>query len=143
MEDFFVKNFLLIVLKIVLAVSTLIYPLFMVILSGAGLVFNGNSYGLKLVLCGIFWIVSGLMLTSGSLLCLMKKNIPALILSSAGFLICMTVLFIVTTHAEKYSWNMPYYAEFTVSGMYIKRIIPTALPFILTLLISGFKICKK
>ena len=44
------KNFLLIVLKIVLAVSTLIYPLFMVILSGAGLVFNGNSYGLKLVL---------------------------------------------------------------------------------------------
>lgn len=137
------KNFLLIVLKIVLAVSTLIYPLFMVILSGAGLVFNGNSYGLKLVLCGIFWIVSGLMLTSGSLLCLMKKNIPALILSSAGFLICMTVLFIVTAHAEKYSWNMLYYAEFTVSGMYIKRIIPTALPFILTLLISGFKICKK
>lgn len=143
MEDFFVKNFLLIVLKIVLAVATLIYPLFMVILSGAGLVFNGNSYGLKLVLCGIFWIVSGLMLTSGSLLCLMKKNIPALILSSAGFLICMAVLFIVTAHAEKYSWNMPYYAEFTVSGMYIKRIIPTALPFILTLLISGFKICKK
>lgn len=137
------KNFLLIILKIVLAVSTLIYPLFMVILSGAGLVFNGNSYGLKLVLCGIFWIVSGLMLTSGSLLCLMKKNIPALILSSAGFSICMAVLFIVTAHAEKYSWNMPYYAEFTVSGMYIKRIIPTALPFILTLLISGFKICKK
>ena len=137
------KKFLLIILKIILAVSTLIYPLFMVILSGAGLVFNGNSYGLKLVLCGILWIVSGLMLTSGSLLCLLKKNIPALVLSSSGFFICTAVLFIVTAHAEKYSWNMPYYAEFTVSGMDIKRIIPTAVPFILTLLISGFKICKK
>lgn len=137
------KNFLLIILKIVLAISTLIYPLFMVTLSGAGLVLNGNSYGLKIILCGIFWIISGLSLTSGSILCLLKKDIPALIFSSAGFLICITILFIVTAHAEKHSWNMPYYTEFTVSDMYIKRIVPTVVPFILIFLISGFKICKK
>lgn len=137
------KKSFFIISEILLAVFTLIYPLFNVTLSGAGLIFNGNSYGFKLIICGIMWIASGLLMTSGSILCIFGKNIPAVILSSLGFIICMVILFIVTAHAEKYAWTMPYYNKFSVADIYRKRMIPVVIPFTLTAMISGLRLCRK
>lgn len=137
------KKSFLIISEIILAVFTLIYPFFMVMLSGAGLIFNGNSYGIKLMICGILWIISGLLMTSGSILCIFGKNIPAVILSSLGFVICMVILFIVTAHAEKYAWSMPYYNKFSVADIYRERIVPVFIPFMLANIISGLRLCRK
>lgn len=137
------KKNILITAKIILAVLTLIYPLFTVMLSGAGLIVNGNSYGIKLMICGIIWIISGLLSASGSIFCITGKNIPAVILSSTGFLLCMIILSVVTAHAEKYAWFMPFYGKSDVAGMYRKRIMPSVFPFVLTILISGRKLCGK
>lgn len=137
------KKRFLIISEIILAVLTLIYSFFIVILSGAGLIFNGSSYGVKLMTCGIIWIISGLLMTSGTILCISGKNISAMILSSLGFAVCIVILFIVTAHAEKYAWSMPYYNKFPVADMYRKRIIPTVIPFIITDTISGSRLCRK
>ena len=137
------KKRFFIISEIILAVFTLVYPLLNVTLSGAGLIFNGNSYGIKLMICGILWIVSGLLMTSGSILCIFGKNIPAVILSSLGFVICIAVLFIVTAHAEKYAWTMPYYNKFSVADIYRERIVPVFIPFMLANIISGLRLCRK
>jgi len=139
------KKNILIIEKVILAVLTLVYPLFTVMLSGAGLILNGDSYGTKLIICGISWISSGLLISSGSISCILNKNIPAVILSSIGFLICMITLFIVISHAEKHGWNvpLPLFDEFSVAYMYGRRIIPTVIPFILTILISRGNLCGK
>ncbi len=139
------KKNILIIEKIILTVLTLVYPFFTVMLSGAGLILNGNSYGTKIIICGIIWIFSGLLMSSGSIFCIANKNIPAVILSSIGFLTCMIILFIVISHAEKHGWNapLPLFDEFSVAYMYGRRIIPTVIPFILTILISGKKLCIK
>jgi len=139
------KKNILIIAKIILAVLTIVYPFFTVMLSGAGLILNGDSYGIKMTVCGILWIFSGMLMISGNMLCIDGKSVPAIVLSSIGFLICMIILFIVTSHAETHAWNtpLPLLDEFSVADMYRRRIIPTAIPFIMNILISRGKLCGK
>lgn len=126
---------LLKVLKVILAVLTLIYPLFMVILSGAGLVYNSDSYGAEITQTGVFLIVSGILMTLGTVLVLFRKNILPLILSSAGFALCLTMLFRLTDHADRAGWSDAVTME-PISAMYMTRILPVIAPYVLTVLIA-------
>ena len=107
----------------------------MIPMAGAGLIYNSNSYGISIRNSGIALIASGLIMTVSSVLACLRKNIAALILDSAGFTLCMTMLFIVMNHADSSGWSDNYTME-PVSGMYFRRIFPVIIPFILTAVIS-------
>lgn len=134
------KNKNLVKAEIICFILTLIYPLFMVIMAGLGLIYN--NYNKFLLLCGIFWIFSGIMISSGTLLCIFNKNILSIINSSTGLLICITILYLVTDYADNSGWTDPYTLNPT-SNMYFSRIIPTVFPSLGNILISVIKIWKK
>lgn len=123
------------VLKVILAVLTLIYPAFMVTMTGAGLIYNSESYGRELTQTGWLFIVSAVLMTAGCVLCILKKNIAAIICSSSGFALCMAMLFKLVSHADAAGWS----DKFTmtrISAMYIRRIAPTAAPFIICVAVA-------
>ncbi|MDE5582954.1 MAG: hypothetical protein K2J08_04555 [Ruminococcus sp.] len=125
-------------LKTLLAVLTLIYPLFNVIMTGTGLVYNHENYGRKITLIGIFLIVSGLLMTVGTLLCISGKkfsNMLSAVFSASGFMLCMALLNRLIAHADRNGWTDKFKLT-PVSDMYRIRIIPVAVPFALTLFIS-------
>lgn len=126
--------------KIILIVSTAVYPIFMVMMTGAGLISNKASYGPVISGYGTKLIISGTLMTAAAILCLFRKSLPNLIapfLSSAGFALCMTMTYRLIRHAESAGWmGVGKYENLPVSDMYRERLIPTAAPFLLTLAIS-------
>ncbi len=129
------KKSAVLILKLALIAFTLIYPLFMVIMSGAGLVSNSESYGSKLTFTGILLILSGVMMTAGTVFLLLRKKIPSLLLSSAGFIICITAMLKLIRHADNAGW----YSHISMQpagDIYFARIFPVIIPFILTAAIS-------
>lgn len=125
----------IVTLKVILVILTLIYPLFMVIMSGAGLVYNSESYGEELTRAGILLIVSGVVTAAGSFLCIFKKNIASIICSCGGFALCMTMLYKLVEHADSAGWTNKFTFE-AISSMYIHRIVPTAAPFVIAVTVS-------
>lgn len=126
--------------KIILIVSTAVYPIFMVMMTGAGLISNKASYGLIISGYGTKLIISGTLMSAAAVLCLFRKSLPNLIaplLSSAGFALCMTMTYRLIRHAESAGWmGVGKYENLPVGDMYRERLIPTAAPFLLTLAIS-------
>lgn len=122
-------------LRIILIVLTLIYPIFMVIMSGAGLVYNSSSYGPELTRTGILLIASGIIMAAGSFLCIFRKNIVSVICSCCGFALCMAMLYKLTEHADSAGWTNKFTME-AISSMYIHRIVPTAAPFIIAVTLA-------
>jgi len=134
------KKNILFFAEIFLIVSTIVYPFFMVIMTGTGLVFNYESYGEKIMYTGIFLIVSGMLMTVGSICCIFRKkifNIISVVAWFAGIIICMTMLYKLCVHADYNGWcrNL-----LPVSNMYKSRILPVAVPFVLDIAISIIKI---
>lgn len=121
--------------KASLIILTVIFSVIIIPMAGAGLIYNSDSYGISIRNSGIALIASGLIMTVSSVLACLRKNIAALILDSAGFTLCMTMLFIVMNHADSSGWSDNYTME-PVSGMYFRRIFPVIIPFILTAVIS-------
>ena len=126
--------------KIILIVLTAVYPIFMVMMTGAGLISNRSSYGAVIAGYGEKLIISGTLMTAAAILCLFRKSIPNLIapfLSSAGFALCMTMPYRLIRHAESAGWmGVGKYENLPVGDMYRVRLIPTAAPCLLTLAIS-------
>jgi len=111
-------------------ILTAVYPLFMVIMSGAGLIYNRNSYGATLTAAGVLLTVSGAAMTAGAILSLPKKRITAvlsLILTAAGALLCLCMLHLLIAHADSAGWSDDRTME-PVSAMYRRRILPVLLP---------------
>ena len=124
----------MIALKIILAVLTAVYPLFMVILSGAGLVLNSESYGQKMCITGVLLILSGILLAVSAIMCILKKYARlSVILSVAGLILCMTALYVLVNHADANGWNSNFRP---VSNMYKSRIMPVILQSALTIAVS-------
>lgn len=123
------------VLKLILALLTVVFPGFMVISTGAGLIYNRESYGAELTRIGAAFIVSSVMMLGGTLLVCLKKNISAVISSAGGFAICMIMLCKLADHADRSGWSDKYTMA-PVSNMYISRIIPVIAPFLLTAAIA-------
>lgn len=132
------------IIKIIMLILTAVYPLFMTCLAGAGLIYNKSSYGIKLEYTGIFLILSGIIITIGVILCLSEKkavNIISLIFSISGLILCLVMLYILCSHADYAGWR-DNYTLMPVSSMYIRRILPTAIPACIASLISFLNIKK-
>ena len=139
---------LLLILKLILAVLTIIYPLFMNIMSGlgmfiewndSGIVYNSNKYNSQLALCGWSLIFGGLALTLSAVFCILKKNKISIFTSLAGFILSMASLLKIASHADLAGWSNKYTLE-PVSDMYTARILPDVFPFILCIIISIIQI---
>lgn len=122
--------------RIFLIVSTLVCPFFMVIMTGAGLVYNRVGYGTGIMYTGIFLIISGVLMTSGSICCILRKKISdiiSVILWCAGISVCMMMLYILCVHADRNGWHRNL---LPVSDMYKSRIFPVIIPFVTDLILS-------
>ena len=129
------------VMKIILIILTFIYPVFMTMLTGAGIISNRESYGGRITSYGVCLIISGTLMTAGALLCMSRRSTPNLIaalLSTAGFALCMTVLIKLIRHASAAGWTgIAKYEGVPVSDMYRTRVGPVTAPFLLTILIAA------
>ena len=136
------KNPLLIAAEIIMVILTAVYSAAMVCLAGAGLIYNGESYGKNIVNTGILLIISGILLTIGAILCLFRKRI-FLILSAIftiiGLALCLSMLYILCSHADSAGWT-DNYTMTAVSHMYKSRILPVIAPAVLALGIVAVKL---
>ena len=111
-------------------ILTAVYPVFMVMMSGAGLIYNRSTYGERLCTAGVLLIVSGAAMTTGSILALPEKRITAavsLLLIAGGLVLCLCMLHILTSHADSAGWSDNYTME-PVSAMYRRRMLPSVIP---------------
>lgn len=138
--------------KAAMLVLTAIYPFFMVILTGLGVVYNHKSYGTAITCYGALLIVSGALITTAAVLCLFrgeKANKAALAADTAGFLLCMAMLHKLASHADSAGWTgtVGKYRNIPVADTYREHILPVILPFLLILVISAVQIinpgCEK
>lgn len=126
--------------KVILMILTAIYPFFMTIMTGIGIVSNSASYGRMITGCGVVLLISGAAMTAAAVMCIFRKrmlNILAIVISVSGFTVCMGALYKLVKHAENAGWmGQGAYSLMPVADMYKQRIIPVILPFLLTFIIS-------
>ena len=117
-------------MKVIMLLLTAVYPLVMVSLSGAGLVYNSGSYGAEITRIGVLLIVSSVLMTAGAVLCIFRRSacsILSAVFSLFGCILCMVMLHKLVYHADASGWSNKF--DMTpISGMYKRRIIPTLLP---------------
>ncbi|MBR4627477.1 MAG: hypothetical protein IKO47_07250 [Ruminococcus sp.] len=126
--------------KAVMIVLTLIYPMFMVMMTGAGIILHRDVHGAAFGRCGVWLIVSGVMMTAGTVLCMFRKSITNLIspfLSGGGFLLCMYILTKLVKRADANGWRGPgIYEGVTMSYLFKSRLIPCILPVALAVTVA-------
>lgn len=135
MEKHRKKHGIMIVAKALMVILTAVYPLFMVVLSGAGLIYNRESYGSTLTIVGGALIASGVIMSAGAILCLFGKNITSALCSGGGLALCMAMLHKLCEHADRAGWS----DKFTmapISDMYKARILPCIVPVALAAVIA-------
>lgn len=128
--------------KAVLLVFTAVYPLFMTVLSGAGLLYNKGSYGSSLAAVGALLIISGLVIALGAVLCLPRKNLPnilSVVCALGGLALCLVMLYRLCSHADAAGWTDKY-AMTPVSDMYRARIMPCIAPAALAAVIAAVQL---
>lgn len=126
--------------KVIAVILTLIYPMFMVMMTGAGIILHRDVHGAAFGRCGVFLIVSGILMTAGTVLCLLRKSLPNLIapfLSGGGFVLCMYLLGKLVARADANGWHGPgIYEGVTMSYLFRTRLIPCIAPAALTVIIA-------
>ncbi len=134
-------NFM-IILKIIMAQLTAAYSLTMVCFAGAGLIYNSDSYGAKISAMGAAFIISGIAMTMGAILCLFRRrilNFISLILSAGGLSVCLIMLYKLCDHADSAGWH-DNITMTPASDMYITRVLPAAIPAALAIIIAVIQI---
>ena len=134
----------MIAVKVITVLLALFFSCAMTILSGAGLIYNRESYGSGMAATGFFLIVSAVLMTLGAILCIFRRNaanILSLIFSSCGFILCMVMLHRLISHADRCGWTDKYTLE-PISGMYTRRILPCIIPAAVTAAISAVQLCS-
>lgn len=128
--------------KVIMLALTVVYPLVMVILSGAGLIYNSESYGSELTAVGTMLVISGVLLTAGAVFCLFRKTLPniiSLVCSAPGLVLCLTMLYKLADHADRAGWS----DKFTmtpISDMYKARIFPSIAPAAIAIVIAAIQL---
>ena len=136
------KKTLYIAYMIIMVILTVIYSLIMVCMAGAGLIYNGDSYGRQLVNVGIWLIISGVLMTSGTAAAFLKKRfflVLSVIFTVAGLLLCLVMVYILCTHADSAGWADNYTME-PVSRMYRERLLPVIVPAVMAIAADVFKL---
>lgn len=126
-------------LKVAVIILSVIFSTGTVMLSGAGLIYNSDSYNDSIMHIGPLLIASGALLTLGAILACFDKNIPSLISSIPGFGLSMLMLRQLMQHADAAGWQDPQNPFSPVSDMYFERIMPVIFPFVLTIFIAIFQ----
>ena len=126
--------------KAVMLVLTAVYPMFMVMMTGAGIFYNRSSYGSFFGRLGIVLIASGAFMTAGAVLCIFRKNLTNLLspfFSVSGFITCMYVLSRLVARAKANGWHgSGIYEEVSASYTFQTRLIPCILPVGLSVVIA-------
>lgn len=137
------QSLLMTAAKILLIILTTVYPFFMTMMTGIGILSNSEQYGSRISFCGGALVISGAAMTAAAILCLFRKSLPNLIAVTTavpGFAICMAALYKLVSHAESAGWmGHGAYSLVPVADMYRQRILPDILPFLLTLTISAIQ----
>ena len=122
-------------LKLALVVTTLIYPLFMDLLTALGWTVNAHSYGAKFRILAAVVAVGALLMTAGVILALCKKDIAALV---TGFFPLMGAVSIATSIAEAAGWAPQSEAHLGRSAYQIwaDRMLPTIAPYCLLVAVA-------
>ena len=124
------SNPFLTAMKVVMLLLTAVYPLVMVSLSGAGLIYNSDSYGEDITRIGMMLIVSSVLMVAGAVLCIFRRSVCSLlsaVFTVVGCTLCMVMLNKLAYHADSAGWSNKF--DMTpISSMYKMRIIPTLLP---------------
>lgn len=124
--------------KVIMMCLTVVFPLFMVVLAGAGLIYNKESYGDEIEKLGVLLIISGILMTAGAVFCLFRKNLLnyiSVIFSGGGLALCMTMLYKLCGHADRAGWSDPFTMT-PVSDMYKARIMPSIAPAAIAIVIA-------
>lgn len=125
-----ITKIILVFIKIMLIASTAVYPLFMNLLSGIGWISTYGKYGTEFTAMGTVMLVSSGLMTAAVVLCMIKRNISAVVTETAGFAAAMTVMVKMMNLADERGWSDMYTMQ-PVSDMYRNRILPTVIPFVL------------
>ncbi|MGN0580498.1 MAG: hypothetical protein ACI4JE_06450 [Ruminococcus sp.] len=129
------KKPLMIIMKLILTLLTAVFSMFMVIMTGSGLIYNSESYGPEMRSLGIVFIAAAALMGLGNLFIWLKMNVFSLISSSTGFIMCMMSLYKLKNHADAAGWSDKYTME-PISSMYVQRIMPVIIPFLLAVIIA-------
>lgn len=126
--------------KALMLVLTAVYPLFMAVMTGSGLLYNRTSYGSYVAGLAVLLILSGVAMTVGALLTLPRKSIFSLAsmpLTVCGFILCMVVLNRLAEFSDKQGWQgSGRYDGIPVSDMYKARLMPVIFPAAISLIIA-------
>lgn len=126
--------------KALMLVLTAVYPLFMAVMTGTGLLYNRTSYGSYVAVLAVLLILSGVAMTGGALLTLPRKSIFSLVsmlLTICGFIMCMVVLSRLAEFSDKHGWQgSGKYDGIPVSDMYKARLMPVIFPAAIALIIA-------
>ncbi len=134
-----------IVSRAVMLILTAVYPLIMTFLSGAGIIYNSESYGKEVTQIGIMLVISSVLMTTGAFLCLSGRKIPnilSIIFSVSGIILCMTMLYKLCSHADYSGWNDKFTMN-PISDMYKMRILPCFIPVLMSLVTSALNLMVK
>ena len=127
--------------KIIMLVLTVVFPLFMVAMTGAGMIKYRSSYDEYLPNIGIYFVISSALMTLGAVLCIFRKSLPNLIsfiCTVSGFTLCMIMLKRFTDRADKSGWTgYGRYQFMPVSDMFTGRILPVILPCAIAAVIAA------
>lgn len=130
--------------KVITLLLSLWFSGAMTALSGAGLIYNSDSYGAELKNTGIFLIISSVLMISGAFLCLFRKKLPnitAIFFAIIGLALCLVMLKKLTDHADMSGWTDKY-TMLPISDMYTRRILPSIVPAALTAIIAVIQLCS-
>jgi len=126
--------------KAVMLVLTAVYPLFMACMTGAGIYYNRSSYGTVFANYGLLLILSGLLMTSGAILCLFRKNLTNLVslfCTSTGLIMCLAILSKLVKRAKSHGWHgSGVYENVSASSLFQSRLLPCILPAGLAVVIA-------
>ena len=129
-------------LKAAILLLSAVYCLFMPVMTGLGLLYNHASYGKFLTLTGVYFIVSALLMTAGTVMCGSRKkakNVLSVIFLILGFIICMIMLHNLCGYADTRGWSSKFEIE-RISSMYKRRLIPCVIPVTAAVIFSAVRI---
>ncbi len=130
--------------KLVLMLAAIYFCFAMPFLTGAGLIYNRESYGAELSFIGIFFIISAFLMLTGTIFCIWGKKIRhilSVVLTSTGCIFCMILLKKLADHADRSGWADK--IDMTpISAMYERRLLPCIIPVLLIIIADAAYLMK-
>lgn len=126
--------------KAVMLVLTAVYPLFMTLMTAAGILAHSSSYGSYVTGMAVLLIVSGVSLTAGAILTLPRKKLTSLVSLSptiCGLTLCLVTLSRLSAYADEHGWSgSGIYSGTAVSDMYESRLLPVIFPAAIAVVVA-------